>query len=64
MYIKNEYMNAITDAIDFISQNVDGASEEHNESETLHVLREMLVKMEESYHKNLVKYYVRKASKK
>ena len=64
MHIKNKYINAIIDAMDFISQNTDGASEEHQEKETLTVLQEIITKMEESEHKRLVRYYVRKGSKK
>lgn len=64
MYVKNKYITAISDAIDFIANNVDGASEEHNESETLSVLREIYKKMEEANYRQSVNYYVKKGEKK
>lgn len=36
------------------------ADDEQNESETLQILKELVKKMEESQHKRLVGYYVRK----
>lgn len=63
MHVKSKYITAISDSIDFIQHNVDGASEEQNENETLKVLNEILKQMEKSQHKRLVSYYVRKGSK-
>lgn len=60
MHVKDKYLAAISDAIDFISCNVDGASEEHNERETLEILNEIHRKMRESRSNKLVSYYVRK----
>ena len=64
MHIKSKYIQAVEDAIDFIQHNVDGAEDEHNETETLKVLRELAKKMNETKHKQLVNYYVRKGSNK
>ena len=64
MYVKNKYITAISDAIDFIESNVDGASDEHNEAETLSVLREIYKKMEEANYRQSVNYYVKKGEKK
>jgi len=63
MHVKSKYITAISDSIDFIHHNVDGASEEQNENETLKVLNEILKQMEKSQYKRLVGYYVRKGSK-
>lgn len=60
MHVKSKYIQAVEDAIDFLHHNTDGAEEEQNESETLETLRELVKKMEESQHKRLVGYYVRK----
>jgi hypothetical protein len=60
MHIKSKYINAVEDAIDFIQHNIDGVSDEQNEKETLNVLRELVKKMQESQHKKLVSYFVRK----
>jgi hypothetical protein len=63
MHVKDQYISAILDAIDFIVHNTDGASHEHDESHTVNVLNEILDKMEQSQHKRLVRYYVRKRYK-
>lgn len=63
MHVKSKYITAISDSIDFIQHNVDGASEEQNESETLTVLNEILKQMQKSQHKKRVNYYVRKKMK-
>jgi hypothetical protein len=60
MHVKSKYIQAVEDAIDFIGHNTDGADDEQNESETLQILKELVKKMEESQHKRLVGYYVRK----
>jgi hypothetical protein len=60
MHVKSKYIQAIEDAIDFIQHNVDGADSEQNEYETLIILRELVKKMEESQHKRLVNYFIRK----
>jgi len=60
MHVKSKYIQAVEDAIDFIHHNTDGAEDEHNESETLKNLRELVNKMGESQHKKLVRYYVSK----
>jgi len=60
MHVKSKYIKAVEDAIDFIHHNVDGADDDQNEQETLEVLRELVKKMEESQHKRLVGYFVRK----
>lgn len=60
MHVKEKYISAISDAIDFLISNTDGASDEHSESETIQVLGEILKKMEDSQHKKRVSYYVRK----
>ena len=63
MHIKSKYITAISDSIDFIQHNVDGANEEGNENETLTVLNEILNQMKKSQHKKWVSYYVRKKAK-
>lgn len=60
MHVKNKYRKAIEDAIDFIECNVDGASEENTESDTLKILREISQAMGKSQHKRMVRYYIRK----
>jgi len=60
MHVKSKYIQAVSDAIDFIQHNVDGADDEQNESETLKNLRELEKKMGESQHKKLVRYYLGK----
>lgn len=60
MHVKSKYIQAVEDAIAFIQHNVDGVAEDQNESETLKNLRELVKKMEESHHKRLVSYFVRK----
>ena len=44
MHVKSKYITAISDSIDFIQHNVDGAHEEQSENETLTVLYEILNK--------------------
>lgn len=63
MYIKFKYIEAIFDAIDFISSNVDGADYDKQERELLDTLRELRRKMNESQHKRLVNYYLHKKKK-
>jgi len=63
MHVKSKYIQAVEDAIDFISHNIDGADDEQNESETLIALKELVKSMEESQHKKRVRYYVAKNSK-
>lgn len=63
MHVKSKYITAISDSIDFIQHNVDGANEEQSENETLTVLNEILNKMKKSQHKKWVNYYVNKKSK-
>jgi len=63
MHIKSKYITAISDSIDFIQHNVDGANDEQNENETLKVLNEILDQMKKSQHKKWVNYYVNKKSK-
>jgi len=60
MHVKHKYINALIDAIDFITTNVDGADEGKREEEMLSILHEMVDKMKVSQHKALVNYYVRK----
>jgi hypothetical protein len=60
MHIKTKYINAIIDAIDFISTNVDGADEENSEQELLSTLHECKNKMREDQHKRRVNYYLNK----
>lgn len=60
MHVKTKYIEAIHSAIDFIEENVDGADDENTENELRGTLNELLKAMEESQHKKLVNYYVRK----
>lgn len=60
MHVKEKYIDAVNNAIDFISTNVDGADEEHQEKETLKSLRELFQSMIKSQHKKRVSYYVNK----
>ena len=62
MHIKSKYIQAIENAIDFISHNADGASDEQSERETISILREISAKMKVSQHKKRVNYYVSKHS--
>ena len=64
MYVKTKYINAIHASIDFIEANIDGADDDNQEQETLDILRELIKSMENSKHKNLVSYYVRKKTTK
>ena len=63
MHIKQKYIDAIVDAIDFVSNRVDGADEGKDEKEMLDALRELQETMQRSYHKSLVNYYVKKETK-
>lgn len=63
MYVISKYINAVIDAIDFIYGNTDGACEGHQELDTLSVLRELVKKMNDSQHKQLVGYYLKKHKK-
>jgi hypothetical protein len=60
MHVKSKYIQAVEDAIDFMQHNVDGADDEQGETETIKILRELANKMNESQHKQRVRYYVRK----
>lgn len=63
MHIKQKYIDAIVDAIDFVSNRVDGADEGKDEKEMLDTLHELQESMKRSYHKTLVNYYVKKETK-
>ncbi len=64
MYIKSEYIPAINDALDFIENNTDGASTEHQEIEVKRILKEIRDRMEKARYKQYLKYYIRKAKEK
>lgn len=51
MYIKVKYIDAISSAIDFITNAVDGANEDAQEQEMLGVLRELEKSMKDSRYK-------------
>lgn len=51
---KEKYIEALEDAIDFITHNVDGAAPEHQERETLKTLREMSRRLKETKPKTTI----------
>lgn len=63
MYPKDKFIEAVNGAIDFITNAVDGADEEHQESEMLNDLSELLQAMADSRFKKQVAYEVRKKLK-
>ena len=63
MYPKEKYIAALNGAIDFISNAVDGADEEHQQTEMLSDLSELMEALGKSLYKKRLAYQVKKKLK-